>query len=289
MPQRGSAMYKVRALLYAQLDHSVAGLREHGARDPAVHDARKDLKRARASLRLLRGGLGKTAFRRENLALRDAAKPLGAVRDAKAVLNAFATLRLPEDSGGEKAFGVCVSRALQHDWRECRERLQVQSGAGKSVQDVKRRIARLGSGGLERMGVGAGVSRVYRSGQRAFAKARRSPTDERLHELRKQAKYLFNQIDMLSRISGARFAAVRGQSDRLAQCLGEDHDLAGLKRRIEQISSAEGLAPDSSVMKAWTDRILERRASLQREAVALAKRLYSRRAQDLRAKIDRKL
>ncbi len=281
-------MHKVRALLYAQLDQAVAGLRELGARDPAVHDARKDLKRARAILRLLRAGMGKAAFRRENLALRDAAKPLAAVRDAKAVLNAFAALRSPEDSGGEKAFGVCVTRALQHDWRECRERLQVRSGTGKSVQDVKRRIARLASGGLER-GAGAGVSRVYRSGQRAFAKARKSPTDERLHELRKQAKYLFNQIDLLSRISGARFAAVRRQSDRLAQCLGEDHDLAVLKRRMEQISSAEGLACDSSVVQVWAGRVLARRASLQREARSLAKRLYSRRAQDLRAKIDRKL
>ena len=282
-------MHKVRALLYAQLDHAVAGLREHGARDPAVHDARKDLKRARAILRLLRAGMGKAAFRRENLALRDAARPLAAVRDAKAVLNAFAALRSPEDSGGEKAFGVCVTRALQHDWRECRERLQVRSGTGKPVQDVKRRIARLASGGLERIGPGAGVSRVYRSGQRAFAKARKSPTDERLHELRKQAKYLFNQIDQLSRISGPRFAAVRRQSDRLAQCLGEDHDLAVLKRRMEQISSAEGLASDSSVVQVWIGRILARRVSLQRDARSLAKRLYSRRARDLRAKVDRKL
>ena len=44
--------------------------------DDSIHEARKELKKARATLRLLRDALGKKAYKRENTALRDAARPL---------------------------------------------------------------------------------------------------------------------------------------------------------------------------------------------------------------------
>jgi len=282
-------------LLIAQLESCLAGLREHGARDSTVHAVRKELKQARAILRLLRKCLGRDGYRRYNLALRDAARPLGAVRDAKAVMSAFASVRSAEDSGGERTFGLCVSRALHRDWRESRNRLQAADGAYRSVEEVRRRVGRVSARDLDRTSAGSGVAKVYKAGQRAYAEARRRPTDERLHELRKQAKYLFNQIDSLSRaadirpfprLSRGRFKAIRKQSDRLSGCLGEDHDLSVLQRRMGQISSAEGLSLDSPSVKPWMKRILERRSALQEEARALGKRLYSRRAADLRAKID---
>lgn len=52
--------------------------------DESVHSARKKLKRARAGLRLLPDAVGKSAYARENAQLRDAARPFGRVRDAKA-------------------------------------------------------------------------------------------------------------------------------------------------------------------------------------------------------------
>src|SRR6201999_1755839 len=47
----------------------------------AIHGARKDLKKARAALRLVREELGEDIFKRENVALRDAARLLSASRD----------------------------------------------------------------------------------------------------------------------------------------------------------------------------------------------------------------
>src|SRR4029453_4660084 len=62
--------------------------------DETVHDARKRLKRARAGLRLLRAALGNRAYRRENRALRDAARPLSEARDAKVLVETFDELEL---------------------------------------------------------------------------------------------------------------------------------------------------------------------------------------------------
>ena len=50
--------------------------------DEAVHDARKDLKKLRALLRLVRDGLGEVRYRKENRALRNAGRALADFRDA---------------------------------------------------------------------------------------------------------------------------------------------------------------------------------------------------------------
>ena len=48
--------------------------------DHAVHQVRKDLKPARAALRLLREAVGEAAYTHENLELRNAARPLAGAR-----------------------------------------------------------------------------------------------------------------------------------------------------------------------------------------------------------------
>src|SRR4029078_8088646 len=60
--------------------------------DRAVHKTPKRLKRTRAALRLNRPALGERAYERESRALRDAARPLGRVRDATAILDTCKSL-----------------------------------------------------------------------------------------------------------------------------------------------------------------------------------------------------
>jgi CHAD domain-containing protein len=287
--ERDSPMHIVRDMLVALLDKSVAGLRGRGARDAVIHDVRTELKRARASLRLMRKCIGERAYHRENLVIRDAARQLGAARDATVLLNRFSGLKRAKDSGGEKTFGVRVSRILQKERRESRRRLDGSAMAVTALQGARRRLASIPMPQLERAAVSVGIGRVYKSGRRAFALVQQEATDARLHECRKQAKYLFNQIDIMSRISGSHFARLRKQSHRLAEWLGKDHDLAVLQQKIGQISSAEGLAADSREVRVWADRVRRQRAVLQRKARKLGKRLYSQRPRQVRAKIDDRL
>jgi CHAD domain-containing protein len=60
--------------------------------DRSVHAARKEMKRARAALRLMRASLGDAAYRRMNGQVRDAARPLTPIRDASVLIR---SLELP--------------------------------------------------------------------------------------------------------------------------------------------------------------------------------------------------
>jgi CHAD domain-containing protein len=284
-----SAMRMVRDILIAQLDKAM-DLRNRDMSDTAIHDVRKELKRARASLRLLRECLGKSEYHRENRLIRDAARPLRAVRDAKVLLRTFTDLRREGISGEAEALGARVTRELQRERRESRERLERSTRpGGDPMRDARRGIAAVSDRQLDGVPISAGIKRVYKSGLRAFAKVRQESTDERLHEWRKQVKYLFNQIDIVARLSAGGFAKIRKRSHRVEELLGQDHDLAVLQQKFIQIAEGAGVADNAGGLREWSNRTTHGRSSLQRKALKLGRRLYSGGPKRLGAKIDRRL
>ena len=72
-----------------RIEDAIAQLDRGRAHDPqgAVHEARKDVKKVRALLRLYRSGLGDATYRYENRELRDAGRALSVMRDADVLLD----------------------------------------------------------------------------------------------------------------------------------------------------------------------------------------------------------
>src|SRR5688572_18470539 len=78
---------EVRAALCDEIATALQTVWEHRRPgDETIHEVRKDLKRARAALRLLREAVGDAAYAQENAELRDAARPLSGIRDAVVTL-----------------------------------------------------------------------------------------------------------------------------------------------------------------------------------------------------------
>ena len=60
--------------------------------------------------------------------------------------------------------------------------------------------------------LGAGLKRVYRNGRDAFAVAQDDPSQEHLHEWRKQVKYLWHQLQVLQPIQLGQLTALADQA-----------------------------------------------------------------------------
>src|SRR4029453_14283857 len=83
-----SGTKEVQRLLCHHIDQALKALQgNQPLSDAAVHGARKQLKKGRADLRLLRKALGSQTYAYENTALRDVARPLTAMRDARTVMD----------------------------------------------------------------------------------------------------------------------------------------------------------------------------------------------------------
>src|SRR5262245_12616013 len=103
-----------RRFVRKQVTAAFRALGDRGASsDETVHDSRKRLKRAREGLRLLREAIGEKRYRCENALIRDVARPLTELRDARILLD---TLK-------EIAQGV-NNRALQKDLQPVRHGLE---------------------------------------------------------------------------------------------------------------------------------------------------------------------
>jgi CHAD domain len=262
-------LHKVRGVLLGQLDVAIGRLKKNGKSDTTVHDVRRELKRARATLRLLRKSMGGPAYRRDNWAIRDVARLLTPLRDAKVLLRTLDRLRRVGDDNDLGTAGSQLTRQFQEERQAIARRLLPKHlvAAADVLRTVKERVREIPRPRLDERSISEGLDRVYKAGRRAFRRVKDQGTDDRLHEWRKQVNYLLNQIDVARRLGATKLKKHRKHSQRLADVLGEDHDLAVLNARMAAFA-------DRGVGHRFALRIEKRRSVLQREAHHLGKRLY---------------
>jgi hypothetical protein len=119
--------------------------------------------------------------------------------------------------------------------------------------------------------IGAGLKRTYSSARDALKRARVSRTDEDLHEWRKQTKYFWHELQMIEPIWPGPLGKLVDESHKLADLLGDDHDLAVLRIRALEARQA---FPTKASHDAFLALIGRCRMGLQEKAIDLGERLY---------------
>lgn len=258
-----------------QLDTAIAELSERIGDDPveAVHSARKAVKKERSLLRLMRGSMPAKRRRRENRTLRDAARGLSAARDAEAMI---ATLDgLAERYAGqlpESAFHAVREQIVQA--RDEQRRELVGSALGdRAVGELGAVRLRVSDWELTHGGWSAledGLRHSYEDGRRAYTRARSHRDAEDWHAWRKRVKDLWYHERLLAAVAGP---AVKGQAKdahRLADLLGDTHDLDVLREAL-----VRGRFQAAVDLDALVSLIDHRRGELQTEALWVAARVYA--------------
>jgi CHAD domain-containing protein len=188
------------------------------------------------------------------------------------------TLERLVEHGGAQAQALDldrVRRALRDEYCEVRQRV-LHEGNTLALLEASLRAARaraqcwpIGRRGWSVLG--AGLQRVYRNGREAFAVAQEDPSQEHLHEWRKQVKYLWHQLQVLQPIQLGQVTALADQAHSLANALGDDHDLAVLS---DKFLEEPDRFSDRATMQALADLIACCRAHLQEQAMTLGHQLY---------------
>jgi CHAD domain-containing protein len=230
-----------------------AALAELDASKPNVHGARKQLKRARGTLRLLRPAIGDDRYGGENVVARDAARPLSRARDDEALKDALEELL---DRFGHSAPGL----HLAHSSHKLSAAQLAKIRAALENSSTRAAAWQLDSEGWEC--IETGLRATYRRARRALRHARKDRATEDLHEWRKQTKYLWHQLQILTPLATGPIGELADEFHHLADYLGDEHDLAMLRERVG--ASAE--------MQTMID---SRRSELQEKALALGERLYA--------------
>jgi CHAD domain-containing protein len=233
--------------------------------DETIHSARKDLKRARANLRLLRGLIGKAVYARENAALRDAARPLSPVRDAKVVIDALDALLKQDANPAQRAVLGNLRKELEKTRLAARREIKESGalhGSSEALEQTSARVDRWRVSGKGKANLLRGLEHVYRRGRKALADVKAEASPEKFHEWRKRVKYLTHALDALKPLHAQRIAKLMKRSDSVAAALGDDHDLVVLQDKIKGLHSGP-----HNAHRALSAHIAQRRKKLELKAL----------------------
>lgn len=255
---------------------------EAGAAE-AIHGVRKDMKKLRTVLRLLRADLGAKRYKRANARFRDAGRALSASRDSEVKL---ATLgALAKDEAGLPAAGVDA-------WRKILERdRDAAAGAAGEERALDEAILTIEAGLGEIQGwelggdrwkpVGKGLEGTYRQGRRAMEAAWRDRGEADFHEWRKRAKDLWYELRLFAGTWPGPLEAAAEEAHVLSEQLGDHHDLAVLREDLHErnLGEAETVALETAIGR--------RQEELAAAAFPLGRRLYAERPRDFSRRLRR--
>ncbi|MEA3641208.1 MAG: CHAD domain-containing protein [Lamprobacter sp.] len=281
---------EVRRIATERIDHAVAQIDDaKTAPHAAVHEVRKDCKKLRALLRLVRPAVP-TLYKDENAAFREIAASLSVLRDAEAAIETFDALIDP--------FRDHLNPASLAPLRHRLEDHKAQIAAGAQALDEQLEAARTAllaarkrvpgwalpseaSEPGEEAGwslLGPGLRKTYKRGRGAIQAADAQPSVATFHEWRKRAKYLRYQVRLLRASWPRVLKATYKETKQLGDLLGDDHDLAVLEQVIEE---AEALNPSHDAEQLLLALAAQRSEQLRKAAMWLGSRLYAEKPKRL--------
>ncbi|MBK5220776.1 MAG: CHAD domain-containing protein [Thermoleophilia bacterium] len=264
----------LRRIVRGRIEKALHAL-EHEARDDpaaAIHSARKDLKKIRSALRLVREELGDELYEAENSRYREAGRALSGSRDAAVKVETLDAL--------EQRFGREAPSASAGGWRQLleRERDEAAAARGTDPNAFAAPVAALKAGRDASDGwpldggswslIGPGLERSYRRGRKAAARLAADPDPELVHEWRKRCKDLWYQLRLIRSAWPELLEETVDRTHELADLLGDHHDLTVL--------GADLAARADVGSKPLLGELIERRqAELLAAALALGERIYA--------------
>jgi CHAD domain-containing protein len=220
--------------------HSLSGLKDP---ESDIHNTRRALKRMRSLLRLMRPIVGGDAYQTENHRLRDIGRSLAGLRDLhvmhrtlKAQLEAVGT----EPSAARRALaevGLRLATALEEAATPTAPLPTAR--AMKSLEGSKQFWSRPWSKRQVRQedaieAILTGLSHTYRKCRRTMTEAEGSGDDEDYHECRKAVQDHSRHMSLLSPAWPEYFEARAAAAREVARLIGNDHDIAVLRKFIKE-------------------------------------------------------
>ncbi len=265
----------IRRIVGEEIDSARALLaREAGSgKDEAVHEARKSVKKVRGVLRLVRPVLRPT-YRAENKHFRSVGHQLSELRDAAALLEIFDQLAKKYSGILNEKIAAEIRRGLEQEKGDIEQRLDVGKVVERATGALESAHSRLQNWPLKDDGFAAlapGLKQTYRRGRRALKTARKKQDAISYHDFRKRVKDHWYHVRLLEGIWTEVMRARETSLKELETWLGDDHNLAVLREKLEANPHHFGGAKN---VDACLTVVAQFQRELREQAKALGERLY---------------
>ncbi|MBZ0293528.1 MAG: CHAD domain-containing protein [Anaerolineae bacterium] len=229
--------------------------------DDRIHESRKDFKRIRGLLRLVRDEIGDEVYKRENACYRDAGHKFAGLRDSAVMIKIVDKLRDKFEDGVATGVFEHLRAHLVNRHKGLSQYLDEQNVIEQVHQAIEKARERVEQWPIEHDDFRAledGLHRVYKRGRKRFEDAYDDPAPAHFHEWRKRAKYLRYHLDILQPLWPDVLDATEDTLHDLTDYLGEANDYAVLSQLL--------LSHPQLVTRDADRQILEALLQQQREA-----------------------
>ena len=242
--------------------------------DLAVHEARKNVKRIRAFLRLIRPVIGEPVFEQANRQLQGSAHLLSPMRDRAVLIETVANLRL--ETGLELSHFRHTLALLTEAYQGTRADFLVDAERIPTILTIWGRVRDdLTALPLEKGGWNAlqpGLRRSFQRGRKRMFAAYAQPADgELFHEWRKRVKDMWHQLEILAPAAPDILLPEAEAYHQLSSLLGDAHDLLVLRDTLLADEAAFAVDPDFPLLLTLATT---RQQQLENEAAHWGLKLY---------------
>ena len=253
-------------------------------RDHAIHEARKNIKKTRAVLKLVRRELD-AIYKKENRRLREVGRTLSQYRDAQAMIEIFDSLtRHYKNDLGTRTLGS-IRQALQKRKREGER----AGGIDRTLKSMAAALHTAATGvknwPLKKDGFAAiapGVTETYRQGRQAMEVARKSERPKDCHQWRKRVKDHWYHIRLLESLWTELMASYEKSLKNLETRLGDHHNLEVLHQALKATPDFYGSREDVDLSR---DLIAKYQKELLKNALSLGERVYAEKPRQFRKRM----
>lgn len=265
---------QLRTIARDQIDEALKALSVSGMTRPdAVHEVRKNCKKLRGLIRLVRPSF--PAFSGEERTFRKAAHLFADLRDAKVMHDTGNLLTQASKRQDERAALLAVRRALASHETELSVHADWKRRSKRVQQLLKRARKRSREWTLKDQGWEAlkgGLALTYGRAREAMIKARKEPSGPNIHEWRKQAKYHEYHTGLLRQLNPRLLRPRAALLHELSEELGKHHDIHVFMTALESKHPAIADVQSIAAVRVVADRL---GASIASTASRLGKELFA--------------
>lgn len=242
-------------------------------RDESVHEARKSIKKIRGVLRLARPEL-RASYRDENSRFREIGHLLSELRDTAALLEVFDQLIGKFSGTLDPKSAADIRRGLEREKNEVEQQLDLPKVVARAAGTLRSAQARVKRWPLRKDGFSAiapGIKLTYRSGRKALKAARKNYDPVSFHTLRKRVKDHWYHVRLLESVWTEVMEAHEKSLKELETWLGDNHNLAVLREKLEGQPDRFGGSENVQVFLLLVSKYQE---ELRQNSLSLGARIY---------------
>ena len=249
----------------------VAGSRMH----ISIHEARKNIKKIRAALRLIRNEIGEEKYRGLNAFYSEAGQQVAMLRDDTSIIELLENFKLAIKSPAlKKVIQKSIRLTIKKRENEFAEFHKGKNDIrlNKSLLNKTGELNNLNIEGKPEVFILQSVGKVHRSTIKRMNLAEQEGSKEAYHNWRKQVKYLMFQMMLLKNAWPQFFEAYIDELNKLQKLLGNLHDLDILNNMVVD---GQLLQLGKTQKEPLLNYIYPRRANLKKQVHLIGRQVFA--------------